>query len=144
MKKHNVKLPGIDVQVTIGCNGYIWITKVNKLDASGDGGAGGGAAHRRIFTAEDTEAARKEHSELIIDPECRVRISRVANAVTVLSRGMAEINISSLMCVYTASLKFNMEPKKMLEGKNVKKLLLHMHNNRDLSIIETGDKMNIT
>eukprot|EP00941_MAST-03F_sp_MAST-3F-sp1_P004740 g4740.t1 len=124
LKKHHVALTQISVELIIGCNGFIWITEYNASAASAtDGGRGGGAAHRRIHTAEDMEKAKKKHAEKNIGAEIRRNISRVANSIELLSRGRRMIDPDSIMIVYLRSIAKGLKAKEMISRYNGKELL---------------------
>ncbi|RIA94821.1 exosome complex component RRP4-like protein [Glomus cerebriforme] len=84
-KTHFHTLPcGVDL--TLGLNGYIWVSK------------------HTTQTAEELEIYSNENEE--IDQENRESIARVCNSISVLSRHFMCINDKMIMLAYEASLNF--------------------------------------
>ncbi len=79
VKQHFAVLP-CNVHVILGNNGYIWISTVSESAMKREEGAG----VSRVITVEESEAARKEHTETVIVAHDRERIARVANCIAAL------------------------------------------------------------
>ena len=90
---------GGDVEVLLGCNGFVWIgTPSVATSAAGDN--------------NDYEAARTK--ERTVGPEARERICRVANAIRVLAALFLAIHPPAILDVYRCSVEWGVSPKDML------------------------------
>lgn len=109
LPQHYVSLPwGIDV--ILGKNGYIWITRSipeewKALEADAD---------EALPTVETLQRLRKRHADTPLLPEERMKVCRVRNAIYVLSQKCIQIYPDSIVHIYRKSVDVKMEPKKMI------------------------------
>lgn len=103
LKQHFHQLKQLEVDLILGCNGFVWISA--------------------------TAASEKEHSDLARDDgapvplEVRERICRLANSVRVLGALGLLISPESVLSTYEASLSWNVDVKDMLAADFYVKLV---------------------
>ncbi len=102
LKQHFVTLP-CNVDIILGTNGYIWVTIPSSSVRKREEGAGS-----RLVTVEETEAAKREHTNTVIKPDDRERIARVSNAVSALSAHFISISPDTIMDVYESSIELGL------------------------------------
>eukprot|EP01038_Epipyxis_sp_PR26KG_P004465 gene4465-6314_t len=110
LPQHHVSLPfGIDV--LIGNNGYIWITRsIPKEWRTEDEKLGGVES----TTVEVLQALKSRHNNTPLIIEERLKVARVYNSINVLSHAHVQISPQSIMTVYQKSLDMLLKPKDMI------------------------------
>ncbi|CAM9279056.1 unnamed protein product [Phaeothamnion confervicola] len=120
LRQHNVSLP-VGVDVILGTNGYIWITrsipqewKEQGRESEGDG----------MVTSESEALMRQRrlHAETPIQRSDRELICRVRNSICALRHVLAFISAESIMHVYRESERLGLEPKDMLQDDSIWRL----------------------
>jgi exosome complex component RRP4 len=91
LKQHMVALPGLGIDVILGCNGYIWIARSIEVDPSSETNE----SRAEIWTERKVVHASTETNALD-----RRKISRVANAITSLSSAFRMITPETIMARY--------------------------------------------
>ncbi|CAM9952959.1 unnamed protein product [Ascophyllum nodosum] len=117
LKQHVVSLPGTGVDVILGNNGNVWITRMQPKEWRGaDEGEGSMAPKAETLTRQ-----RKLHAETAseIIGEARANISRVRNAIVALRNVFHLVNPDSILEVYRRSVSMELQPKDMLSGEAV-------------------------
>jgi exosome complex component RRP4 len=104
MKQHMVSLAGgIGVDVILGTNGYIWITR--SMDALGDKDVDmletGGSMETRV---EVLMQKRQVHATTPLSVDDRKKVARVFNAIQTLNEQFRLITPDSIMAQYNALL----------------------------------------
>mmetsp|Transcript_48921 Transcript_48921/g.98432 ORF Transcript_48921/g.98432 Transcript_48921/m.98432 type:complete len:275 (+) Transcript_48921:79-903(+) len=111
LKNHALILPDCGVELILGNNGLIWITR----------------ARPEILTAdaevETHEEGATQHATTATLPDERLRIARVRNALSALCSVSATITPESIMHIYRSSEKLGLPPKALLETHLVLELL---------------------
>lgn len=98
MKQHMIALPGIGIDVILGTNGYLWVSR-SMDDASAsllDESAPGNMETR----VEILMAKRQLHANTKMSAEDRRKIARVHSAVQQLNESFRLITPESIMAVY--------------------------------------------
>lgn len=111
LKSHAVTLPDCGVELILGSNGFIWITR----------------ARNEVLTAdaevETLEEGAAHHATTAVQPDERLRIARVRNAIAALCSVSAMISPESIMHLYRSSEKLGLPPKALLETQVISDLL---------------------
>lgn len=107
LPQHNITLPwGIDV--ILGRNGYIWITRSIpdewKMDESG-------VNDDAAPVAETLQLLRTKHAETPLLPDEIMRIARVRNCIEVLRVTESQVSSESIIHLYRRSEELSMAPK---------------------------------
>ena len=117
LPQHYVSLSwGVDL--ILGRNGYIWITRSVPVDWKVGQDMDGIAP-----TTEALENLRSRHSSTQLLSDERMRVARVFNIVSILSKHQLLIDPASISAMYQASLDQNMQPKEMLDSTKMLALL---------------------
>jgi exosome complex component RRP4 len=115
LPQHNITLPwGVDV--ILGRNGYIWITRSIPEDwkIEMDKGAQGQAADNATPLAETLQLLRTKHANTPILSDERLKIARVRNSIEILRLSESQISSESIITVYRKSEELGLAPKDML------------------------------
>ncbi|CAM9719248.1 unnamed protein product, partial [Heterosigma akashiwo] len=112
LKQHFITLP-FGVDVILGTNGFIWITR------SIEQGAASSSADDSAPLAEVLQQQRQVHASTPILPEAREKICRVRNSVEALSQVYHPVDPDAIVEVYNASLSRGFAAKDMLQGDNI-------------------------
>lgn len=108
LPQHNITLPwGVDV--ILGRNGYIWITRSIPDEWKLDGA--GGPMDETTPLAETLQLLRTKHANTPILPHERMKIVRVRNVIEVLRLTESQISSESIISIYRRSEELNMMPK---------------------------------
>ncbi|KAJ0399978.1 hypothetical protein P43SY_006231 [Pythium insidiosum] len=99
MKQHMVSLPTLGVDVILGTNGYLWISRSLSALGLDDGveDAGPGSMETRV---EVLTHKRQRHAATPMSPEDRAKIARVYRAVLQLNEQFRVITPDSILAVY--------------------------------------------
>lgn len=89
-----------DVEVLLGCNGFVWVGTASTATSAAD-----------AAEAAEAEASRRQQT---VGPEAREQICRVANAVRVLAVLFLAIHPPAILDVYSCSAEWGVSPKDML------------------------------
>lgn len=110
LQKHTVTL-SCDIDLILGKNGYIFITKTRKekLNISDE--------------VEKFEFEDEKHALQIILPEDRLKIVRVRNSINILCISLYTITPESIMKIYRKSEELEFSPKQLLEPVIIAQLL---------------------
>ncbi|KAJ0401754.1 hypothetical protein ATCC90586_000335 [Pythium insidiosum] len=99
MKQHMVTLPTLGVDVILGTNGYLWISRslsaLGLDDAVEDAGPGSMETRVEVLTHK-----RQRHAATPMSPEDRAKIARVYRAVLQLNEQFRVITPDSILAVY--------------------------------------------
>ena len=101
-KQHCVTLD-CGVELILGNNGFIWITRARAE-------ALGAEAEAEVFEAE-----HKHHATTAVLPDERLKIVRVRNAIAALHIAGAMISPESIMGLYARSKRAGLHPKALLD-----------------------------
>ncbi|CAN0030367.1 unnamed protein product [Ectocarpus sp. 8 AP-2014] len=119
LKQHVVSLPDTGVDVILGTNGNVWISRTPpeewKGKEEGDAAGTGSVAPK----AETLTRQRKQHAETETIGEARTNICRVRNAIVALRNVFHLVTPESIMSVYRRSVTMGLQPKDMLSGEAV-------------------------
>ena len=115
LKQHFVALP-CGVEIIIGTNGLLWITR-----------AGGSGAHtaEHMGAAPEADALQRQrqlHAQTPIEPDVRERIARVHNCVLVLVSLFSAVHPASIMAIYDQSVQMGLDAKALLDTEVVQRL----------------------
>ena len=115
LKQHFVAL-SCGVEIIIGTNGLLWITR-----------AGGSGAHTTEHTGAAPEAdalqrQRQRHAQTPIEPDVRERIARVHNSVVALVSLFAAVHPASIMAIYDQSVQMGLDAKALLDTEVVQRM----------------------
>ncbi|CAM9879296.1 unnamed protein product, partial [Chrysoparadoxa australica] len=99
LKHHFLSLEGIGVDVLLGKNGRIWVTRTIP-----DVWGLGEEAKEDMPKAEVLMKMRELHSETPIEKEDRNKVCRVTNSIVVLQHAGAWIDPESILSVYSLSI----------------------------------------
>ncbi|ETV96065.1 hypothetical protein H310_10711 [Aphanomyces invadans] len=94
LKQHLVQLPDIGVDVILGCNGYLWITR--SMDEIVTDGA------QNELTADAWTERKVAHTNTVTGASVRREIARVYNALASLNARFRLISPESIMDTYHA------------------------------------------
>eukprot|EP01084_Bolivina_argentea_P116715 207327_1 len=128
--QHLISLLVAKVDVIIGTNGFIWITRTGGVictTTSKSDGWGGNAEEIMSQDAESIERRRKEHNSSPILGDDRIRICRVRNSIVVLRMANTIITPESILHVYNRSIEAKLPPSQMLDSKAMT-MLMSDHN----------------
>jgi exosome complex component RRP4 len=116
LKQHFVTLPcGVDL--IIGTNGWLWITR--PMDGGAKEAGGRGAA---MPDADTLQRQREEHAASPISPELRERICRVRNVLMVLANLFVAIHPPAIMALYERSVELGLPAKALLDPVRAEEL----------------------
>ena len=108
-----------DVEVLLGCNGFVWVGASSAATREGDDDAG--------EEADDADAARgkrkRDSTSDSVAVEARDRLCRIANAVRVLSRLFLAIHPPAIEDVARCSVEWGTHPKDMLSDAFLRRTL---------------------
>lgn len=136
LKQHFVTLPcGVDM--ILGLNGYIWITEsmngsintadnLSKISIGLDGNMLLDATEAEAAEeglAEAIEKMKRKASERMISSARRIKISRIANTLLLMSQLSIPINPESIMKIYDQSVTLDINPQDMFHPENANRLL---------------------
>jgi exosome complex component RRP4 len=121
--QHYVTLPNIGIDVILGKNGYIWITRTipedwkaqeeSKTNTSGSTMSGGAPL------AETLQNLRLRHNRTPLLLDERLKVARVYNAIKILARNFLSISPDTIMKVFTKSIEMKLEPKDMIQNDHM-------------------------
>ena len=115
MKQHFVTLPDCGVDVLLGCNGYIWITRSIPADwKTADEGEG-----ERVPLEETLQNLRLRHASTVMTAEQKENIFRVRNSIEVLKTCFRYINGETIMEVFNKSVQLGLSLNQMLLTENI-------------------------
>ena len=136
MKQHFVTFPPeIGVELLLGCNGYIWITRAipkewkDEEERGDNGGEESGAGGAPM--AETLQRIRVRHANTPIGPELKENIYRVRNAVEILRTCFRYINGETVRLVYDKSLELGLGINDMLTTENIVKCIQCTRTNKE-------------
>ncbi|RHY96072.1 hypothetical protein DYB26_012501, partial [Aphanomyces astaci] len=89
-KQHLVQLPGLGVDVILGCNGYLWITRSMDDVVATDGA-------QNELTADAWTERKVSHANTVTDAVDRHQIARVYNALASLNARFRLISPESIL-----------------------------------------------
>uniref|UniRef100_M4BJH4 Uncharacterized protein n=1 Tax=Hyaloperonospora arabidopsidis (strain Emoy2) TaxID=559515 RepID=M4BJH4_HYAAE len=98
MKQHMVTLPGIGIDVILGTNGYVWVSR--SMAAMGDDRANEDKIGNVETRVEVLTAKRQLHAATPVSVEDRRNIARVAQALLRLNEQFRMITPESIMTSY--------------------------------------------
>lgn len=98
VKQHMVTLPGVGVDVILGTNGYLWITR--SLAALGGDDHALDEAGNMETRVEILMAKRQQHANTATSADDRRKIARVHRALLQLNEHFRLITPESIMAVY--------------------------------------------
>ncbi|RHY61506.1 hypothetical protein DYB38_003335 [Aphanomyces astaci] len=90
LKQHLVQLPGLGVDVILGCNGYLWITRSMDDVVATDGA-------QNELTADAWTERKVSHANTVTDAVDRHQIARVYNALASLNARFRLISPESIL-----------------------------------------------
>lgn len=118
MAQHYVSFP-FGVDIILGANGYIWITRSTPKEWTEDTND----VDEAVPLAETLQRIRQRHAETPILGDERLKIARVANAVNVLRSTHSVISAESIQRIYSRSIELGMAPKDMLQSSSILRLI---------------------
>mmetsp|Transcript_320 Transcript_320/g.495 ORF Transcript_320/g.495 Transcript_320/m.495 type:complete len:224 (+) Transcript_320:92-763(+) len=129
LPQHFVSLsPEVDVDVTLGKNGYIWITrtiprvwKQQEEAAAGLGTSIGPGAQSGTPLAETAQNLQRRHTNTPLLKGERAQVVRIRNCISVLASRQLLIYPDSIKAMYTASL--HLQPKDIMTVENIDSLV---------------------
>eukprot|EP00611_Tribonema_gayanum_P008819 TRINITY_DN18456_c0_g1_i1.p1 TRINITY_DN18456_c0_g1~~TRINITY_DN18456_c0_g1_i1.p1 ORF type:complete len:296 (-),score=92.88 TRINITY_DN18456_c0_g1_i1:25-912(-) len=130
LKQHFITLaPPIGVDVVLGTNGRVWITRAMPAEWTG-GTSEGADMDTNVLTskAETLMQLRRLHAETPILRDERERICRVRNAVVTLQHAFALITPDAIAAVYARSVEAGMAAKDMLQAEALASLMPQLDN----------------
>ncbi|KAI9918171.1 hypothetical protein PsorP6_012581 [Peronosclerospora sorghi] len=93
MKQHMVTLPGIGIDVILGTNGYIWVTR--SMEETSDDATSSLETRVEVLTAK-----RQRHAATRMSVDDRRKIARIAQALLRLNEQFRMITPESLLATY--------------------------------------------
>ena len=111
LPQHYLSLP-FGVDVIIGRNGHIWITRT----APDEWKAREGDADDLVPLAETLQALRQRHANTPLLPDERLKLARVRNCLLLLAAHDVVVSPDSLLAVYQKSVDLGLEPRELADG----------------------------
>ena len=114
MPQHYISLPW-NVDVIIGKNGMIWITRALPDDWRSQEEDILGATP----LAETLQKLRERHARTPLLVSERVKVARVYNSVKLLANLKAQLDPSVISSIYDKSIELSIQPAAMLHAENL-------------------------
>jgi len=113
LPQHYLSLP-FGVDVIIGRNGHIWITRTtpDEWKAHED-------ADDLVPLAETLQALRLRHANTPLLPDERLKVARVRNSLLLLAAHDVLVSPESLLAVYQKSIELGLEPRELAGGSSL-------------------------
>lgn len=127
LPQHYISLPwGVDV--LLGKNGFVWITRTipKEWRAQEGGSDGGGGDDSGAPLAETLQRLKLRHAETALLRDERLAVARVRNCVSALSRQSLTISPEAISSVYQRSLELEIEPKNMIDPESIQEVTRHI------------------
>jgi len=122
LPQHYLSLPGIGIDVILGKNGYVWITRTLPEDwlAQED--------EIDVLTpqAEIMQNLKIRHNKTLLTLEERGRVARIHNVVKAIAKVNVCITPDLIMSVYQRSIELELSPKDMIEQRNITAMTSHI------------------
>lgn len=116
LPQHYISLPSIGMDLIMGKNGFIWITRSIpehwKAQEEGNG-------DELVPLAETLQNLRAKHNSTPLLSEDRLKSSRLHNAILALASKTLLITPEVILSVYSKSVELSMHPKDMLGAAQV-------------------------
>jgi exosome complex component RRP4 len=117
MKQHFLTLPGIQVDVLVGCNGFIWIQRTIPTEWEEEVLQKGEKLD--LPKVETLMELRRRHAETANGKAVDDNIVRVKNSILILKSVFRYINATTIMEVYNKSIERQIKLEDMLNPENV-------------------------